>query len=1372
LKLTQILPSGTDKMNSFHTKTMRHPLFSIFCLITCLICASGNARSQTLVPSQTITGVWSASTTWADIDNDGDADLLLTGLTGPADDCKPVSRLYRNDGGTLIEHADLIGIHSGTGAFGDYDGDGDLDLVLSGTTASDVGVVVLYRNGGGTFTEDLNQSALQAETMRYSAAAWGDYDGDGDPDLLISGLTAAGNARTVLFNNGRIDASRVGSPLGGTPTLSIDTQNSERIINVNQGNVAWGDLDGDGDLDLAVTGYGTDGGRQTALFVNEPLGTLTLDTRNNRLPAVSGGDLAWGDYDNDGDQDLAISGWDMNWEATFQIYTNAAGILRKDLVFSSRRVVGSIAWGDVDNDGDLDLAVSGQTNTSERLTFLLVNEPTGTLTTDNAQNLTGTRGGDLAWGDLDGDGHLDLAVAGEIDGETRETQIYRSQGGSAANTAPQPPDRLGTPFVTSGGVSLDWNDGSDAQTSSTALTYNLRIGTTSGGSDVFAGAIAIGPGNVGSAKTLTLSIPLARDNYFWAVRTIDPGFAVSVESQEELFRVQDLVSSSQNLRPLRDAALEWGDFDNDGDPDLILIGRDVDGRGRSILYRNDVGTLVEHPSVVLQGLLSGDAAWGDYDNDGDLDLAIVGTDAAGNRSSHLYRNRLELGDFALNITNVQLLTPLGASDVDWGDYDNDGDLDLAAMGQITGSRLTTIYRNDAGTFAEDTSLSLVGTDNGDLAWGDYDNDGDLDLAVVGQTSDTFETAFTLYRNDPPGTLTEDTRSTLAGSFASSMAFGDYDSDGDLDLITSGFSVADNARITRLYDNDGTGIFSENAQSFTGGAATDLEWGDFDNDGDLDLALLGNGLSGPILELYRNQAGTFSVEPIDVLRGVDFGALGWADIDTDGDLDLLSAGRSSEDGISFFLTTRANDNLESRFNPNVIPSGPSNLISTTSGADVSLSWTRGPDGGTTPTPDAALTHEIRLGTSPGSNEIRSGASAVEFGSIRGTTLTLNALPSGSYFWASRTIDSGLLTSDWSEEATFIVDTVKPVIDSVQVRPRVLAQGRRASVVVDFNDAPAGMDNSIAPTVTLQLANQDQALRLTQLSYSGDLWIGEIDIEADVPAGSIVARVTGGTDLKGNVMAPFELTIPALIAPGGGGVIGSPDGIVSLHVSPNVLPANLTENPDVRIDPVPVGTEPAGVTASFGAYQITSDPALTLKKAATLSFKAPEGINGDRLAIYQLSGATWTRIGGTFSDGEIRVPVTDLAIYALFEETAGSAGSGAISNIAFSNRAFSPRRGPQGARPLAGPANRLIPVLLRTTDISFDLSAAASVRVEIYNRSGQLQTVLVSGDQMNAGRNIVTWDGRDHSDQPVRSGLYIVSIETGGKREQKTVAVANR
>ena len=555
------------------------------------------------------------------------------------------------------------------------------------------------------------------------------------------------------------------------------------------------------------------------------------------------------------------------------------------------------------------------------------------------------------------------------------------------------------------------------------------------------------------------------------------------------------------------------------------------------------------------------------------------------------------------------------------------------------------------------------------------------------------------------------------------------------------------------------------------AAGDLGWADFDNDGDLDLALSGAADGTLVLQLYRNESGVFEQQPIDVLVGISFSSLAWADIDTDGDLDLASTGQSTVDGTSFFPNSRVNDNLESRFNPNRSPDAPDGLTATSVGSTVSLAWLPASDQGTAPTADGALSYQVRVGSTPDGNEIRSGATPVTFGEVRGSSLRLVNLESGTYFWAIRSVDLGFLASSWTDEQSFIVDTVEPVVDSVVVRPRVLATGRRASVVINFLDEPAGMDNTVSPAVTLQLTGIDDPLRLEQISYSGGLWIGEVEITEQTPGGTVIVRVEGAVDLKGNLMAPFESVIPALIARGQGGVVQSSDGIATLRLSPNVLPETLAENPDVQIETVLIDSNPSGATETSNlAYEITSEPIFTLRKPATFSVVIPQGTTSDQLAIFRREGSGWTRIGGTIEQQVVRVSISDFGTYGLFIDGAGAGGTASISNIEFSNRAFSPggRRLPGlGRGPVAA-----IPSLVASTDLSFDLGAPATVRVEIYNRGGRLQRVLEAGRQMNAGRNLLTWNGRDHRDKVVRSGLYIVVIDANGEQVEKTVAVVNR
>jgi len=93
-----------------------------------------------------LTGVYQSSVAWGDYDNDGDLDILLTGKAGSNN---PVAKVYRNDSGTFTDiGASLTGVYGGSAAWGDYDNDGDLDILLTG-----MNVCKVYRNDSGTFTD-------------------------------------------------------------------------------------------------------------------------------------------------------------------------------------------------------------------------------------------------------------------------------------------------------------------------------------------------------------------------------------------------------------------------------------------------------------------------------------------------------------------------------------------------------------------------------------------------------------------------------------------------------------------------------------------------------------------------------------------------------------------------------------------------------------------------------------------------------------------------------------------------------------------------------------------------------------------------------------------------------------------------------------------------------------------------------------------------------------------------------------------------------------------------------------------------------------------------------------------------------------------
>ena len=287
-----------------------------------------------------------------------------------------------------------------------------------------------------------------------------------------------------------------------------------------------------------------------------------------------------------------------------------------------------------------------------------------------------------------------------------------------------------------------------------------------------------------------------------------------------------------------DRSIAWGDYDGDGNLDLYVSN----GDGTKRLYQNDGDATFTDVASSAGVDDSGNApgvAWGDYDKDGDLDLYINNFGTA----NRLYRND---GSGTFTEVGASASVDDGGSGrgVAWGDYDDDGDLDIYVVN--ASGQANRLYSNDGdGTFTEVGSSAGV-NDTGDGhggTWGDYDNDGDLDLYVS-----NFGQANRLYRNDGAGTF------TAVGSSAgvndsgngTGVAWGDYDNDGDLDVYVAIWATAN-----RLYSNDGDGTFTETGSSAgvdDSGNGTAVSWGDYDDDGDIDLYA---ALYGTTNLLYRN-----------------------------------------------------------------------------------------------------------------------------------------------------------------------------------------------------------------------------------------------------------------------------------------------------------------------------------------------------------------------------------------------------------------------------------------------------------------------------------------------------------------------------------------
>ena len=293
----------------------------------------------------------------------------------------------------------------------------------------------------------------------------------------------------------------------------------------------------------------------------------------------------------------------------------------------------------------------------------------------------------------------------------------------------------------------------------------------------------------------------------------------------------------------------WGDYDNDGHLDLFVA---AGLGGNDLLYRNNGdGSFTKGTAgpVVQSGGNSRGCAWGDYDNDGYLDLFVANEQGQNN---FLYRNNGD-GTFT-RITSGSIVNDGGASyGCSWGDYDNDGFLDLFVSNLNQNNFL--YHNNRDGTFTKIASGRIVsdgGASQG-CAWGDYDNDGFLDLFVANRNQKNF-----LYHNDGNGTFTAITNGAVVNEigYSWSPAWVDYDNDGFLDLFVANGPPSGSGQNNFLYRNSGDGTFTRvtTGSIVNDGAISDgCAWGDFNNDGFLDLFV--SNLNDQNNLLYRNDGNS-------------------------------------------------------------------------------------------------------------------------------------------------------------------------------------------------------------------------------------------------------------------------------------------------------------------------------------------------------------------------------------------------------------------------------------------------------------------------------------------------------------------------------------
>jgi hypothetical protein len=802
-------------------------------------------------------------------------------------------------------------------AWGDYDNDGQLDLAVTGTTNSaNTGAITrIYHNDNGSFTNFITLPGV------YKAAvAWADYDRDGYLDLVVSGLTASNTPSTRLYHN------------NGDGTF---TDANAGFAGAFSGSVAWGDFNNDGAPDLFLCGLIPVSTNLTTVFYtnlaklyrNDGGGHFT--DLHTSLPGPNGGTAAWGDYDNDGRLDLLLVGNSNSVSPSAAIYRNLGNgnFTNINANLFTYTAGASAAWGDFDDDGRLDVVIANQSgpnylyrNTGNgfsiftsfagvgsptvawgdydndgRLDLLIAGSPThlyhnntNNTFTDSGLLLPAAFNGSGAWGDFNSDGALDLVQTGQ-----GQTLLQRNNSG-VLNSPPAAPIALVASTRGTNTAILTWSAPADGQTPSSGLNYNLRVGTTPGGFDVVApqadaltGQRRLAAMGNASPTNRALLINLPKGTYYWSVQAIDTTFAGSPFGAEGTFFIEN---SRPTITSIPDQVI--APHSPTANVPFTIGDTETSASNLVVTARSSNTNVVAITNVVFGGFGSNRTVRVTPRTNGIALVTVTVTDAQG---------AFATADFLVTAEYFTLVSSsfiaVQNSAVAWGDYDNDGRLDVVICGNTNGNLLppptvnplTRLYHNDGNGVFTPVAAGLPNATFGSLAWADFDNDGYLDLLITGTTNNqSYGGMARVYRNLGNGTFTN-INAGLPGVYASAVAWGDYDNDGRPDILLTGSTNGSyTGAIARLYHNNGDGTFS-NAVSFTGIFQGAVAFSDFDGDGRLDVVLAGlTQVNIPYTYVYRN-LGNGSFAAAASLVGVYNCSVAVGDYDNDGRPDILLAG---------------------------------------------------------------------------------------------------------------------------------------------------------------------------------------------------------------------------------------------------------------------------------------------------------------------------------------------------------------------------------------------------------------------------------------------------------------------------------------------------
>jgi hypothetical protein len=431
-------------------------------------------RFTKIIPVNAV-GTAASEVLWFDYDNDGDLDFLVTGEVFTYDPYSEgmYTRIYENKGNEAFEvDPSLILPQYGDAtltAF-NFNQDDRIDLLITGWRpySQETNSVSLVINQSNRFEDHGSLEGFTRLTQDGATVSRGDVNNDGEEDIFISGIsdysedTYTYSAYLYLGDSGKLN--RV-LPSVFTP--------------VNFGTSKLADLDNDGDLDLILSGANiTSPYYENTIYMNNGRGLFSK--MPYKMVDMYPASIDVTDFDKDGDLDILMVGQIQPGyhELSALLYKNKMGSFDKINLPISLRAFGiSVHWGDYDNDGDSDILLSGDIENNKKLSVF---ENTGNdkFVEINDAGFEVIEGAS-AWGDYDNDEDLDIVVSGIVSLNdnfeiTSDTYILKNLG-QKKNKRPSAPANLNVIQENDTTYLISWDASKDDLTSPVSLTYNLSI---------------------------------------------------------------------------------------------------------------------------------------------------------------------------------------------------------------------------------------------------------------------------------------------------------------------------------------------------------------------------------------------------------------------------------------------------------------------------------------------------------------------------------------------------------------------------------------------------------------------------------------------------------------------------------------------------------------------------------------------------------------------------------------------------------------------------------------------------------------------------------------------------------------------------------